>query len=101
MSCLYGQAEKFGPHDPGDLCRFLQELGLLHLSGDTWHWTSDDPADAVSLRAVTSDNFVVVDSAANENKVIAEVDFPSALTTLHEAIYLHARGSSRWSVSTR
>lgn len=33
--------EKFGPHDPGDLCRFLQELGLLHLDGDTWHWTSN------------------------------------------------------------
>ncbi len=82
--------EKFGPHDPGDLCRFLQELGLLHLTGDTWHWTSDTyPADAVSLRAVTSDNFVVIDTT-NDNKAIAEVDFPSALTTLHEkAIYLH------------
>lgn len=45
--------------------------------------------DAVSLRAVTSDNFVVIDTT-NDNKVIAEVDFPSALTTLHEkAIYLH------------
>jgi len=82
--------EHFGPHDTTDLCRFLQELGLLHLAGDTWHWTSDTyPADAVSLRAVTSDNFVVIDTT-NENKVIAEVDFPSALTTLHEkAIYLH------------
>jgi len=82
--------EKFGPHDTGDLCRFLQELGLLHPAGDTWHWTSDTyPADAVSLRAVTSDNFVVIDTSS-ENKVIAQVDFPSALTTLHEkAIYLH------------
>lgn len=82
--------EKFGPHNTDDLCRFLQELGLLHRAGDSWHWTSDTyPADAVSLRAVTSDNFVVVDTT-NENKVIAEVDFPSALTTLHEkAIYLH------------
>ncbi|MBI2685143.1 MAG: DEAD/DEAH box helicase [Acidobacteria bacterium] len=84
------EGEKIGPHATGDLCRFLQELGLLHLAGDTWHWTSDTyPADAVSLRAVTSDNFVVIDTT-NENRVIAEVDFPSALTTLHEkAIYLH------------
>ena len=45
----------------------------------------------VSLRAVTSDNFVVVD-ITGEPKVIAEVSFPTALTTLHEkAIYLHER----------
>ncbi len=82
--------EKFGPHDTADLCRFLQEAGLLHHSAGAWHWTSDTyPADAVSLRAVTSDNFVVVD-ITDEPAVIAEVDFPSALTTLHEkAIYLH------------
>ncbi|MBM3785628.1 MAG: DEAD/DEAH box helicase [Acidobacteria bacterium] len=82
--------EKFGSLETGDLCRFLQELGVLHLTGETWHWTSDTyPADAVSLRAVTSDNFVVVDTTT-EPRVIAEVDFTSALTTLHEkAIYLH------------
>ena len=45
--------------------------------------------DAISLRKVTSDNFVVIDTTG-EHQVIAEVDFPSALTTLHEkAIYLH------------
>src|SRR6185295_18994279 len=56
----------------------------------TWHWTSDSyPADAVSLRAVSSDNFVVVD-ITSDHQVIAEVAFTSALTTLHEkAIYLH------------
>src|SRR6202011_5264096 len=47
------------------------------------------PAGGVSLRAVTSDNFVVID-ITGEHKVIAEVSFPAALTTLHEkAIYLH------------
>jgi DEAD/DEAH box helicase domain-containing protein len=82
--------EKFGPHDPGELCRFLEELGMLHHSGGAWHWTSDTyPADAISLRSVTSDNFVVID-ATGEHKVIAEVSFPTALTTLHEkAIYMH------------
>jgi DEAD/DEAH box helicase domain-containing protein len=82
--------EKFGPHSMDDLCRFLSEAGLLHHSAGAWHWTSDTyPADAISLRSVTSDNFVVVDTTA-EPVVIAEVDFPSALTTLHEkAIYLH------------
>lgn len=82
--------EKVGPHDTAELCRFLEELNLLHHSSGAWHWTSDTyPADAVSLRAVTSDNFVVVDTTGN-NQVIAEVSFPTALTTLHEkAIYLH------------
>jgi DEAD/DEAH box helicase domain-containing protein len=82
--------EKFGPHDSAELCHFLEELKLLHHSAGAWHWTSDTyPADAISLRSITSDNFVVVDETG-EPKVIAEVDFPSALTTLHEkAIYLH------------
>jgi DEAD/DEAH box helicase domain-containing protein len=83
--------EKFGPHDPAELCRFLaDEAGLLHHSAGCWHWTSDTyPADAVSLRAVSSDNFVVVD-ITGDHQVIAEVSYTAALTTLHEkAIYLH------------
>ncbi len=82
--------EKFGRHETGEMCRFLGDLGFLHHSGNAWHWTSDTyPADAVSLRAVTSDNFVVIDTTG-ENKVIGEVSFPAALTSLHEkAIYLH------------
>jgi DEAD/DEAH box helicase domain-containing protein len=82
--------EKFGPHDTGDLCRFLGDLKFVHHSGAAWHWTSDSyPADAVSLRAVSSDNFVVVD-ITGDHRVIAEVSFNAALTTLHEkAIYLH------------
>ncbi len=84
------QGEKFGPHETGDLCRFLQEAGCLHPSAGSWHWTSETyPADAISLRSITSDNFVVVDTTG-EPKVIAEVSFPAALTGLHEkAIYLH------------
>ena len=84
------EGEKFGAHDLSEICRFLEETGFLHLSGGAWHWTSDTyPADATSLRSVTSDNFVVID-VTGEASVIAEVSFPTALTTLHEkAIYLH------------
>ncbi len=83
--------EQFGQQDLPRLCRFLAEdLKLLHHSGDSWHWVDDSyPADSVSLRAVTSDNFLVVD-ITGDHRIIGEVDFPSALTTLHEkAIYLH------------
>jgi DEAD/DEAH box helicase domain-containing protein len=84
------EGEKFGAHDMAPLCEFLAEAGLLHRSGDAWHWTSDSyPADAVSLRSVSSDNFVVVD-ITGEPKIIGEVSYTAALTTLHEkAIYLH------------
>jgi DEAD/DEAH box helicase domain-containing protein len=84
------EGEKFGQHATGELCRFLGERGFLRESAGAWHWTSETyPADAVSLRAVTSDNFVVVD-ITSEPAVIAEVSFTAALTSLHEkAIYLH------------
>ncbi|MBI2956129.1 MAG: DEAD/DEAH box helicase, partial [Acidobacteria bacterium] len=83
--------ERFGDVDLRMLCEFLAERGFLHRASDAqWHWTNEAyPADAVSLRSVSSDNFVVVDTTRG-TEVIAEVDFPSALTTLHEkAIYLH------------
>jgi DEAD/DEAH box helicase domain-containing protein len=85
------EGEKFGPHEVTEPCQFLdKEAGLLHHSGGAWHWTSDTyPADAVSLRSVSSDNFVVVD-ITGDHQIIGEVSFPMALTTLYEkAIYLH------------
>ena len=84
------QDETFGGHAAAELCRFLEEVGVVHHAGNAWHWTSESyPADAVSLRKVTSDNFVVVD-VTGEPTVIGQVDFNPALTSLHEkAIYLH------------
>ena len=68
--------EKFGPHETGDLCKFLGDAGFLHHSAGSWHWTSETyPADAIGLRSITSDNFVVVDITGEPN-VIAEVSFP-------------------------
>ena len=58
-------------------------------SAGQWHWTSESyPANAVSLRSVSSDNFVITDHTAGP-KVIGETDFTSALSTLHpKAIYM-------------
>jgi DEAD/DEAH box helicase domain-containing protein len=82
--------ERFGEVDVAELCARLAEAGFLHLAGEHYHWTHEAyPADTVSLRSVTSDNFVIIDITGEPN-VIGEVDFPSALTTVHEkAIYLH------------
>jgi DEAD/DEAH box helicase domain-containing protein len=82
--------EKFGDVDLPDLCARLAEAGFLHLAGENYHWTHEAyPADTISLRSVTSDNFVIIDITGAPN-VIGEIDFPSALVFLHEkAIYLH------------
>src|SRR5262244_1381442 len=74
----------------------LEEEGVLHQAGGKYHWTSETyPADHISLRAVTSDNFLVIDTTAQDAKqtkrrqVIAEVDWTSAFSMIHpKAIYM-------------
>jgi DEAD/DEAH box helicase domain-containing protein len=82
--------ERFGGHDVSEILDFLGTRGFIHRAGNKWHWTNDSyPADSISLRSVSSDNFVVVETTA-ENRIIGEVDYTSAFSTLHEkAIYLH------------
>ena len=86
--------ERFGNVDLPELCERLGEAGFLHKSGGNWHWVQEAyPADTISLRSVTSDNFVIIDTTGEKNgapEVIGEVDFSSALTTVHpKAIYIH------------
>jgi len=85
----FQEGEKFGTVELPEILRFLEEEKLIHHSKDKFYWTSDAyPADGVSLRSISSDNFVVVDTT-QKSKAIAEVDFTSALTTLHpKAIYI-------------
>jgi len=83
-------AETFGDVDLIDICKRLEESGYLHKSGDFYHWIQESyPADAISLRSISSDNFVIVDET-DQPEVIGEVDYTSALKTVHpKAIYLH------------
>jgi DEAD/DEAH box helicase domain-containing protein len=86
--------ERFGNVELPELCERLGEAGFLHKSGGNWHWVQEAyPADTISLRSVTSDNFVIINTTGEENggpEVIGEVDFSSALTTVHpKAIYIH------------
>jgi DEAD/DEAH box helicase domain-containing protein len=85
----FAAGETFGKEDLEEVLGFLEEERLLHRAGDRWHWTSESyPADAVSLRSVSSDNFVVQD-VTREPRIIAEVDYDSAPATLHEkAVYI-------------
>ncbi|HUK35777.1 MAG TPA: DEAD/DEAH box helicase [Vicinamibacterales bacterium] len=88
-------AESFGKIDVQEILSLLAEQGLVHLSGEagdehaSWMWTNESyPADAVSLRSVSSDNLVVVDTT-DDSRVIGETDFTSGPATLHpKAIYI-------------
>jgi DEAD/DEAH box helicase domain-containing protein len=74
----------------------LEEAGLLHRGRDRYHWAAETyPADHVSLRTVGSDNFVVIDTTARDERevkrrqVIAEVDWKSAFAMIYpKAIYM-------------
>jgi DEAD/DEAH box helicase domain-containing protein len=87
-------SERFGRHDVQEVLGILQESGLVHRvdGGDAdghWQWTNESyPADAVSLRSISSDNFVIVDVTDGAD-VIGETSFNSGPSTLHEkAIYM-------------
>jgi len=85
--------ERFGSVDLPELCEQLGDAGFLHQSGGDWHWIDEAYlADTISLRSVTSDNFVIIDTTGEDTgkpDVIGEVDFSSALTTVHpKAIYI-------------
>ena len=87
-------SEQYGRHDVQEVLAILEESGLVHRTdggeGDGhWQWTNESyPADAVSLRSISSDNFVVVDVTSGAD-VIGETSFTSGPPTLHEkAIYI-------------
>ena len=81
--------EQFGQENLQAVLGLLREEGFVDLVDDRWHWMHESyPADAISLRSVSSDNFVVVD-VSDETTIIGEVDFSAATSTLYEqAIYL-------------
>ena len=112
----FTSTEAFGKHDVQEILGLLAEQGLVYrppaeaeslrsrprdsedagASGggapreaDKWTWTNESyPADAVSLRSISSDNFVIVDTT-REPRVIGETDFTSGPATLHaKAIYI-------------
>ena len=79
-----------------DALDYLADNGVVHPTatgdGSIYHWASDSyPANNVSLRSASWDNFVIVD--LDGNRTIAEMDWRSTHTMLHEqAIYQHEGG---------
>jgi DEAD/DEAH box helicase domain-containing protein len=87
----FNATDAFGRPDLQEILGILSEQGLVHRADESapWTWTNESyPADAVSLRSVSSDNFVIVD-ITGETRVIGETDFTSGPSTLHpKAIYI-------------
>lgn len=86
----FSEGERFGREDLREILKFLEEKGTLHHVEGRWYWTQDAyPAERVSLRSASEENFVVVDTTKAKEEVIAEVDFIGAHTSLYEgAVYL-------------
>ena len=84
-----GIDESFGKTSVSELLQYLAENNVLYQAGDQYHWSDQTyPADGISLRTASPENFVVMD-LDNDERVIAEVDWHSAPSTVYEdAIYL-------------
>jgi len=84
--------ERFADHlsTTREMLEYLEEMGILKSAEGKYHWMSDIyPANEISLRTASQENFVIVDKD-DQATVIGEVDYTSAPTLIHEdAIYIH------------
>ena len=93
----FADGDRFGSVEPtpvSDALQFLADNEVLHTGAgadgrQTYHWAAESyPANFVSLRSASWDNFVIIDVA--HNRTLAEMDWRSTHTMLHEqAIYQH------------
>ncbi|MTI66638.1 MAG: DEAD/DEAH box helicase [Firmicutes bacterium] len=87
----FKDGEKFGIENTIEVLNFLEEENELRHVEDMWYWMSDVfPAENISLRSASNENFVIIDISKPKRKVIGEIDRFSAPLLLHEqAIYIH------------
>ena len=87
----FEEGEKFGVETTSEILSFMEEARLVRHVGDRWHWMSDVfPADEISLRSASNENFIIIDTTEPKPVVIGEADRFSAPMLLHEeAIYIH------------
>ncbi len=83
--------ENFGVDTTSEVLSFMEEARLVRHVGDRWHWMSDVfPADEISLRSASNENFIIIDISDPKPIVIGETDRFSAPMLVHEeAIYMH------------
>ncbi|MFN2371899.1 MAG: DEAD/DEAH box helicase [Candidatus Krumholzibacteriia bacterium] len=83
--------ERYGGQPVQEILAYLADQGVLHRSGDRFHWMADTyPAEDVSLRSAAPDNVVIIDGSVPGGRVIGEMDLFSAQEMLHDdAVYIH------------
>ncbi len=86
----FSEGERFGG-DIASVLDFLEEEGVLRRTQGRWFWADRSyPAEGISLRSATTDNVVIVDATKGRNRVIGEMDRPSAKELVFEnAVYIH------------
>jgi len=86
----FEDGDRFGVDATQEILAYLEEHGVLHHVDNRWHWTSEIyPAEVISLRSASQENFVIIDTTGVD-KVIGEIDYFSAPELIHEeAIYIH------------
>lgn len=86
----FQKGERFGVDTTEEILSYLEQNEVLHFADGKWHWNSEIyPAEQVSLRSASPENFVILNTS-DHNKVIGEVDYFSAPIFLFpDAIYLH------------
>jgi DEAD/DEAH box helicase domain-containing protein len=87
----FRDGERFGDQPVAEILAYLQESGVVHHVGDTWHWSAEEfPSSSVTLRSATNENFAIIDITADAPRVIGQMDRFAAPMLIHEeAIYLH------------
>lgn len=83
-------SENFAGEGTGSILDYLSDSNIVRKTEGRYHWSSDIyPAQQVSLRSASPDNFVILNET-NNFEVIGEIDYFAAPIFLHpEAIYLH------------
>ncbi len=87
----FEDGEQFGVETLGEILAYLEDQRVLRHVGSRWYWMTDSfPANAISLRSASEENFIIIDITRPEHRVIGETDSFSAPMLLHEeAIYIH------------
>lgn len=87
----FKDGELYGDQDISPMLAFFEENGTARHAGGKWYWMSDSyPASALSMRSISSDNFIIIDITDPDHRVIGEMDKYTVPMLLHEqAIYMH------------
>ncbi len=86
----FRDGERFGVETTEEILSYLESQHVLYHANGLWRWTAESyPAEQISLRSASRENFAIID-VGDGARVIGEIDRYAAPTTVYEeAIYIH------------